>query len=195
MQFCKNHSIPSSNIPTLERELRNRVISPKPPILVLGVVVPLGQRQILLIPETMNATVETGVFCAKYNVTPAEECDKIQRRVDSRLNPSTYFRRILVNFAVDAPDGRKLQLVIREGEQHDVKQFVSDFLEFYKMLHENSLNVLTSEVLKRLPSAALQIPVGLRSQRQVAIRFSENENITSVVEGFVHMYELDKVCL
>lgn len=159
----------------------------------MGVVVPTGHRRILAIPEGTNATIETGVFCAKYNVSSTEECDRIQKRVASRLTPTSYSRRILVSFSVDAPDSRKLQLVVREGEQHDARQFVSDFLEFYKMLHDQALNVLTGEVLKRLSPAALQIPVGLSGQRQVQIRFSENENITAVVEGFSHFYEIDEV--
>jgi alkyl sulfatase BDS1-like metallo-beta-lactamase superfamily hydrolase len=82
---------------------------------------------------------------------------------------------------------------MREGEQHDVRQFVSDFLEHYKMLHDNALNVLTNEVMKRLSPAALQIPVALASQRKVGIRFAENENITSVIAGFVNFYDLDEV--
>lgn len=159
----------------------------------MGVVVPTGHRRILAIPEGTNFTIETGVFCAKYNVSSTEECDRIQVRVKSRLDPASFTRRIVASLAVDAPDSRKLQLVLREGEQHDVRQFVSDFLEYYKMLHDAALNILTSEVLKRLPAPALQIPVGLSGQRQVQIRFSENENITSVVEGFSNFYEISEV--
>lgn len=156
---------------------------------------PTGHRRILAVPEGTNATVETGVFCAKYNVTSTEECNRIQGRVDERLNPKTFLRRILVSLTVDAPDSRKLQLIVREGEQHDIRQLVADFLEYYKMLHDNALNVLTNEVFKRLPPAALQIPVGLSGQRQVQIRFSENENITAVVEGFSIFFEIPEVFL
>ncbi len=168
-------------------------MSPRPLQLLMGVVIPVGDRRVLAIPEGSNATVETGVFCAKYNVTETKDCDRIQERVRQRLNPEGFSRRILINFNVDAPDSRKLALIVREGEQHEVRQFVADFLENYKMLHENALNVLTSEVLKRLPAPALQIPVALNAQRKVQIRFAENENITAVVSGFINFFELDQV--
>ena len=178
---------------TLEKELRQRVVNPRALALIMGVVVPTGHRRILAIPEGTNATVETGVFCARYNISSSEECDRIQHRVTERLNPNTFLRRMLVSFNVDAPDGRKLQLVVREGEQHDARQFVADFLEYHKMLHDSALNVLHAEVLKRLSPPLLQIPVGLSGQRQVQVRFSENENITAVVEGFSNFFEIDEV--
>lgn len=192
LNFCRMNNVGKNYVATLEKELRARVVSPRPPQLLMGIVVPLGDRRVLAIPEGSNATIETGVFCAKYNITETRDCDRIQERVKQRLIPETFSRRILLSFNVDAPDSRKLALTVREGEQHEVRQFVSDFLENYKMLHENALNVLTSEVLKRLPAPALQIPVSLNSQRKVQIRFAENENITAVVSGFINFFELDQ---
>lgn len=54
--------------------------------------------------------------------------------------------------------------MVREGEQHDILQHVSDFLEVYNM-DVGSAGPLANEVLKRLPAPALQIPVALPSQR------------------------------
>ena len=41
----------------------------------------------------------------------------------------------------------------------------------------------------------MQIPVGLSSRRQVIARFSENENITATVAGFVNFFEAEEVTL
>ena len=112
------------------------------------------------------------------------------KRVQNRLEPS-FIRRILLVVPIDAPDSRKLKLVIREGEQHDIGQIVSDFFELYHMPME-SVSMMANEVLKRLPAIATQVPVGLNSRRQVVARFSMNENITAVVEGFANFYELDE---
>jgi hypothetical protein len=73
-------------------------------------------------------------------------------------------RRILLVVPLDAPDSRKLQLVIREGEQHDLVQFVSDFFEFYRMFAGSVMQV-ANIVHERLPAVAMQIPVGLGSKR------------------------------
>ena len=45
-------------------------------MLILGVVVPTGHRFVLGIPEGTNSTIETGVFCARFDIK-MEECDKV----------------------------------------------------------------------------------------------------------------------
>jgi hypothetical protein len=44
---------------------------------LVGVVIPTGERKILGIPEGSNATVETGVFCAKNGIETAQ-CDGVR---------------------------------------------------------------------------------------------------------------------
>ena len=188
--FCRNKSVDLSNVPNLEKALRSRVVSPVPLLLMLGVVVPTGDRRILGIPEGTNATLETHVFCAQNSVSTTAECDALYERVKQRLEGLSFNRRILLVLPVEAPDARKLRLVIREGEQHDLPQFVSDFFEFYRM-PQQSVAVVINEVAKRLPAAALQIPVGLGSKRKVVARFAESENITAVAEGFANFFEID----
>jgi hypothetical protein len=117
-------------------------------------------------------------------------CRALMKRVQQRLE-TPFVRRILLIVPLDAPDSRKLKVVIREGEQHDIPQFISDFFELYHMPME-SVGMMANEVLKRLPAVATQVPVGLNSRRQVTARFSLNENITAVVEGFANFYELDE---
>lgn len=196
LQFCRQHGIKAEFVATLENALRARVKNPPPLKLMLGVIIPLtGDRQILAIPDSpdVNATVETGVFCAKHDpskdVVNAEWCQRLIQRVESRLQPE-FIRRVIQVIPIDAPDSRKLQFVVREGEQHDPLQFVSDFLDYYHMPRD-SLMMLANEVNNRLPNVALQIPVGLTSKRSVSIRFSLNDNITAVVEGFVNFYEIE----
>jgi hypothetical protein len=46
-------------------------------LLVEGVVTSTGHRYVLGIPEGANATIETGVFCAKYGIKEEEECEKV----------------------------------------------------------------------------------------------------------------------
>ena len=129
------------------------------------------------IPRGSNATVETGVFCMRYDIKD-RDCDRLIKRVETRLqlpppptgqeaggeggggelgtlrSVPTYNRRLLVNFNVDAPDGRALQLLLYEGEQHDILQYASDFLQYYKM-PLSSTNVIANEIVKRLPGKHL----------------------------------------
>lgn len=186
--FCKKYGIGNNYVGTLEKALRERVVSPKPLAMFIGVVIPSGERKILGIVEGSNATVETGVFCARCDIENTDQCDGLLRRVSTRLATP---RRILAVLPIDAPDTRKLQLVVREGEQHDLRQLSADFLEFYGMPSSNG-EMLAQEIHKRLPAIALQIPVALGAQRQVSIRLSLSDNITATVDGFVNYFDIDE---
>ncbi len=209
--FAQKYLVKESFVEILEKALRAKVKDPLPLQLQLGVVTPSGHRVVLAIPEHANASVETSVFCARYGVSPlsaavnaaaasetvaaASEpihspwCSALRQRVAARLDVN-FPRKILLVVPIDAPDGRKLKLVIREGEQHDLVQFVTDFFDIYHMPRE-SVMMMAQEVNKRLPAIALQIPVGLSNQRQVTARFSISDNITSVVAGFKNYFEID----
>ena len=134
------------------------------------------------------------MFCARYdsskNPVDSDWCKALMKRVQQRLE-APFVRRILLVVPIDAPDTRKLKLVIREGEQHDIVQIVADFFELYHMPAE-SVQMMANEVAKRLPAVVTQVPVGLTARRQVAARFSMGDNITAVVEGFANFYELDE---
>ena len=190
--FSMKYGIAAKDVQVLENALRSRIDHPYPLSLLMGVVIPTGERKILSIAENKNSTFETHIFCAKSNITSLEECNRILERVKERLEPKTFYRNILLVVPVDAPDGRKIKLVIREGEQHDLVQFVGDFLELYRMSRDSALG-LANEVNKRLPPAALQIPITTPMKRQIAIRFTNNDNITNVVEAFVNFYDVDPV--
>lgn len=188
--FCIKYGVATKDVGVLETSLRNRIVHPQPLALLMGVVVPSGERKILSVAENANSTFETHVFCAKNGVDEFDACERVLKRVEERLNPTSFTRRILLVVPVDAPDGRKIKLIVREGEQHDLIQHVGDFLELYHMSRDNTLG-LANEVHKRLPSVSLQIPVSTPMRRQVSIRFSDNENITNVIEAFSNFYDID----
>lgn len=189
IMFCKANNVSISNVDVLEKALRARIVSPPPLLLMLGVVIPTGDRVILAIPESSNTTVEVNVFCARYNITTTDKCDEVQKRVDERLHVP-FLRNVLLVVPIDAPDSRKLQMIIRQGEQHDLRQFVSDFFQLYKMSFDY-VNGMVQEISKRLPPPILQLPVALPQKRKVFMTITENDNATAVVEGFCNYFELD----
>lgn len=119
--FCKEHGIKANYITTLENALKARVENPIPLLLLMGVIVSTGDRKILAIPEGSNYTIETGVFCAKYDNSKdsidSDWCKALMTRVKTRLEPN-FVRRILLVIPIDAPDSRKLKLVLHEGFIH-----------------------------------------------------------------------------
>lgn len=193
LDFCRQNNIPSNYIQTLESSLRKQVKMPEPLLLQLGVILPNGDRKILGIPENSNATVETSVFCIRNDIISEDICNPIQERVAARLSASwntTYNRRILGVMNVDSPDGRQLRMVVHEGEQHDLLQFTSDFLEFYKMNSPQSIEAVANAMNQRLTAATMNIPISLPSKRPVNMRLSQSDNITAVVSAFMDFYEI-----
>ena len=189
--FCEQHALPATNLETLSSALRQRVPTDTPALLLmLGVVVPSGERKVLAVPEGSNATVETGAFCLRHNVTlPA--CEELQARVAARIDAPRFVRSVLLALPVDAPDSRTLRLVVRQGEQHDLPQLAADFLEVFRMSPQN-VGVIAAELHKRLPAVALSVPVSLQARRQLAVRFALHDNITAVVEGFVSVFDVQE---
>ena len=194
--FCQQYGLDvASNYGSLVGALKERVASSpsvSPLLLMLGVIVPSGHRKILSILQGANVSFEVGVFCALWNISSAVSCSDLEARVRARAEPPAHLfsRTVLLNLPIDAPDSRKLGFIVRQGEQHDLRQLASDFLELYHMPLSNA-DVIAAEAAKRLPDVALVVPVSLPGRRQVGIRFGINDNITAVVEGFVNYLEVD----
>ena len=112
---------------------------------------PTGHRRILGISQGLNVTLETHIFCNKYGVS-YDQCDGVLARVRKIVDVprDKYIRRVILTVPINSPDGRSLTLVIREGEQHDLRQFVSDFFELYRMPFD-SVDGMVAEVNKRMP--------------------------------------------
>jgi hypothetical protein len=195
--FCQQYGLDlASNYASLVGALKERVASSpatSPLLLMLGVIVPSGHRKILSILQGANVSLEVGVFCALWNISSTASCSDLEARVRARAEPpaSLFTRTVLLNLPIDAPDSRKLSFIVRQGEQHDLRQLAADFLELYHMPLSNA-DVIAAEAAKRLPDVALVVPVSLPGRRQVGIRFGINDNITAVIEGFVNYLEVDE---
>lgn len=195
--FMQAHGVPASFDGALRTALLQAVPQPPPLELLLGVVTPLGERHVLALAQGANATVETGVFCAKYNITRRQQCADVEERARLLLGrPSDnapaqlpFERRLLLTVPIDAPDSRRLLLQVWEGEQHTLPQLCADFFEHYQ-LDASQAGALANLAEQRLPPALLRIPVQLGGRRAVSLRLAQGDNVTAVVEAFCHVLEL-----
>lgn len=193
VKFLQQHRAPLSNTGALFEALKSRITKPRPPplTLLLGVITPLGDRRVLGIPGRANVTMETGIFCARNNITNRKQCGDIEARVNERLLDVKFQRSIRLSFSVSAPDTRELTFVVYEGEQHELLQLCSDFSEFYGLPLESAPRALYSKVVELMSPAIFTIPVEMGKTRPVTIHFSKGDNITNVVEGFTNFFEAD----
>ena len=165
--FIKNNSLPASSYDTLLNAVMDRGRPTPPLLLAMPIVTPDGFRRVLTVVEGQNATDEALRFCMMYNITEQRMDNIVElavQRLDKRLR-----RRVLVTVPVNGLDGRKLQLQVREGEQHSLYNTVLDFCLAYGMEEGVVLN-LANVVNRRLPNVLLEIPVSAPGSVELRVR-------------------------
>jgi len=154
--FVANHSLPSAAYTTLLNEAMKRGKSTPPLQMAMPVITPDGMRRVLTVTEGQNVTDEALRFCMMWNVTE-EAVDRIVQSAEER-HKARLSRAVLVTVPVTGLDGRKLQLQVRQGEQHSLYTTVLDFCTAYGMPENVVLN-LANEVNRRLPNVLFELPV------------------------------------
>jgi hypothetical protein len=188
VQFCNEYGFASSNINRIEDALRKSIQNPKPLLLHMGVALPSGLRKIVGIPEGSNVTLETAVFCSRYNISYGKHCLNLEHRIQNRLQGS-FYREVLTSVSIESVDGRNLKILVREGEQHDLLQHVTDFFQYYN-LPTTSVNEVATAISNNLPKVALIIPINMQSTRAIQCAIFIGANITNTIEGFANFYDI-----
>lgn len=169
--FIRNHSLPATSYQTLLNNVMDRGRPAPPLLLAMRVFTPDGMRRVLSIHEGQNATDEALRFCMMYNIT--EESGARERVINSAVEQleQRMKRKVLVTVPVTGLDARRLQLQVRQGEQHILYETVLDFCLAYGM-PENVVMNLAQEVNRRLPNVLLEMPV--HAQGQVPLQVPNN---------------------
>jgi hypothetical protein len=118
-----------------------------------------------------------------------DECARLHRRIRSIFDEKsrTYNRKVLAIVPVDSPDGRLLNFVVHQGEQHNLLQLVEDFMNYYH-LDIRAAPGVANAVNSRLPGVDLQLPVELSRRIRIPFRLSKGDNVTDVINAFVSYY-------
>merc|ERR1712100_626835 len=149
-------------------------------------VVVNGSRDILKVAPGQNATAEAEDFCVMHGVPMDEQPGVVEEATEQAERRAA--RDIVLTVPIDAPDGRKLQLELREGEQHEIGYAVQIFAEAMR-LGAIDVNALANVVLQRLPAPIMTLPVHLGGQLQ--LRVTPGANVTLVVSAFAQVHALD----
>lgn len=167
--FIRNHSLPATSYQTLLNNIMDRGRPAPPLLLAMRVFTPDGMRRVLSIHDGQNATDEALRFCMMYNIT--EESGARERVIQSAVEQleQRMKRKVLVTVPVTGLDARRLQLQVRQGEQHILYETVLDFCLAYGM-PENVVMNLAQEVNRRLPNVLLEMPVHAQGQVPLQVR-------------------------
>jgi hypothetical protein len=84
-------------------------------------------------------------------------------------------RRLLVSMPIDAPDGRKVTIQLREGDQHQLGRIVGDFCTAMRFAHAG--NQVLAAVETKLPPAILYLPVELPGLGRLQMRLCSTDSV------------------
>ena len=131
-----------------------------------------------------NITVASRTLGAVYNLTDAQTEIVVNQLVDK------YSRRmqkqVLTSFPVTVPDGRTINIDIRQGEEHDLGKHFGDLAQAMKL--DINIAQLVDIALKRLPPVALQIPVQIEGRMPSVFNFRQNQDPSQSALAFCEYY-------
>ena len=99
---------------------------------------------------------------------------------------------LLARVPITAPDGRPLELEIRDGDQHDIDATITRFSMAQRLDVGKTVKALRKVVHKRLPKELGRIPVELgAAQDDVVLRVSAGDVLQDLVTSFCENFGLD----
>ena len=170
IDFFTEHSLKAEAVPVVEKKLRAAARKTAVPhlLLALPVVLDDGRFRVLAVHEntkdsgdnnggadSVNVTQVVRKAFAQWNVSLEMENYEAREeafieRVEEILQHHLK-RKVLIELPLDAPDGRKLLLQVRQGQQHDLETTVRCFVEAVGLPLTSSPQIIN--VLKdRLPT-------------------------------------------
>lgn len=172
--FARKHRITQPGRAQLKKAAMGRV-SPSPEFkIAVPVVLDDGRlRTLTLEEEDDNVTEAVQLFFAKHNVS-VDLDEAREAQLAKHVEEMLAFRseqQILSRFPVTVPDGRKVMVDIREGEQHDLDTHLRVFLSA-----QNLSPALAPQLAKaaadRLPDTLMSMPVDVPNQKKIAMKVS-----------------------
>ncbi len=132
--FAHTHGLDQSRvqgiIDTARRSIRNG-----PPtrqiIFMHPIILANGSRVLLRLRQQDNGTEEVLKFCAVHNMTD-RYCDWMRGALAPHVEKH-FQESVIATATLNAPDGRQLQAFLRQGEQHDLEAWATDFAEVARM--------------------------------------------------------------
>jgi hypothetical protein len=136
------------------------------------------------IAENVNMTQIVRKAFARWNVSL--DMENYEHREEIFVDRMTVLlndhlrRKIIIQLPLDAPDGRKLILEVRQGQQHDLETTVRCFVEAVG-LSLNSIRQIIGAIEQRLPQALVQLPVAIPNRRKISLSVA-HDTVPSIRE-------------
>ncbi len=151
------------------------------------VILANGTRVVFRLRQKDNGTEEVFKFCAVWNMT-----DPVCNFLRNNLAPHVekhFTDPVLVSVPFDSPDGRRIRIEPRQGQQHDLNQFARDFATASR-LPESSVPGLVGLLRRKLPHIFQQRISG-EGRVDVLLRVLRGQNSGATIPAFGRRYGID----
>lgn len=161
------------------------------------VVLQDGNMSVLSVREGEDAVFASQVFLAvhaeQHNLTFDPEAERRLEHWISEQARIRSMRKVLLALNISAPDGRQLELKLRQGDQHELSYILGHWAEAEGLGRDVAAN-LASQLEARLPPKVkdFNIPAGqfVTGQRELNLRLSQGDVLTEVVPIFCDVYRI-----
>jgi hypothetical protein len=191
IKYCKQYNpeliklnekqmIPNT-IVTHARESIRKNLQVKQIIFMFPIILSNGTRAILRMRQEDDGTKEVMKFCAVHNMTD-RVCNWMRDRLSTHVE-SHFKDSVLATASIQAPDGRDLIIYLRQGDQHDLKQFVTDYVHVSK-LPINVIPSITMMLERKLQPTVFEQSISGEGSLGVKLRLKRGDNAKEVVMAF-----------
>ena len=181
--FVNKHGNGQIDTPTLVSRAKKELLkSPtKQIIFMFPVVLSNGTRTILRMRQQDDGTEEVMKFCAVHNMTD-RICDWMRSNLATHVEQ--HFKdSILATASLQAPDGRELIIYLRQGDQHDLTQFVTDYVSVTK-LPINVIPSITMMLERKLQPTIFEQSISGEGRLGIQLKLKRGDNAKDVVMAF-----------
>jgi len=182
--FAQTHGLTDAGLKSVIKSAKKRVAKQPRLMFFTKIVLSEGLAAGIRVFEGENITEVVERFCALHSLTKDQTnltVHSVRAKYEKRVN-----RSVLLSFPVTVPDGRSIQIDIRQGEQHDLVTHFQDLGLCMK------LNIDTMQIaniaFQRLTSVLVQIPIALPQRRPLSLNVRQGDDPKELVEAFCELY-------
>merc|ERR1719421_2279816 len=182
--FAQTNGLTDAGLRSIIASARKRVKKQARLEFFTSIVLAEGLKAGIRVFEGENVSTVVRRFCALHNLTDHQTNlteIAVRKKYKKRLN-----RSILLSFPVTVPDGRSVNVDIRQGEQHDLVTHISDLTLAMKL--NIDVMQLANVAHQRLKPVKVQIPIQMPGKRPLMLNYRDGDEPKELVDAFCEYY-------
>ena len=184
--FAQTHGLTDKGLKSIVKSARKRIQKQPKLMFFTKIILAEGLAAGIRVMEGENVTEVIQRFCALHDLTKQQTnltIHSVRSKYEKRVN-----RSILLSFPVTVPDGRSINIDIRQGEQHDLVTHFQD-LGLAMKLNIDVMQI-ANVAFQRLKKVLVQLPIALPQRRPLTLNVREGDDPKELVEAFCELYGL-----